>query len=132
MCVRVPGQLPAVFARRAETGRTLRETETSVLGIDHAEIGGALLEFWRFPSAVVETVRWHHAPSESTSHPIEASIIHVADIFAHSLELGASGEPAPPTLEMSAWNRLNLGTSFIRPAIDEVDRQFDDAISLFI
>ena len=132
ICLRAPEQLSAVFARRDATGQTLRETEASVFGVDHAEIGGALLEFWRFPAAIADTVRWHHAPGESAGHPVEASLIHVADIFAHSLELGASGEPAPPTLEMSAWNRLNLGTSSLRSAVDEVDRQFDDASSLFI
>ncbi|MBI3417506.1 MAG: HDOD domain-containing protein [Verrucomicrobia bacterium] len=132
MCLRVPEQLPVVFARRAETDRTLTEAETEVLGVNHAEIGSVLLERWLFAPAVVDTVRWHHAPHAAARYPLEASMIHVADILAHSLELGFSGEPLPPTLEMDAWNRLNLGPASLRTVVKEVDRQFDDALSLFI
>lgn len=132
MALRVPAQLSEAFARHDATEQTLTECETEVLGADHAEVGGALLAHWLFPAAMVETVRWHHAPGVTASHPQEASIVHVADILAHSLELGASGEALPPRLEMDAWNRLNLGTASLRTVVNEVDRQFDDALSLFI
>ena len=61
-----------------------------------------------------------------------ASLVHVADIVAHSLELGASGEPVPPKLEQVAWNRLGLEASILGTLVNELDRQFDDAVSLFL
>jgi putative nucleotidyltransferase with HDIG domain len=35
--------------------------ETEHLGIDHAEVGGWILEAWSLPPAIVEAVRLHHA-----------------------------------------------------------------------
>lgn len=37
------------------------------LGIDHAEIGAALLERWRLPLEIVEPIRFHHAPQDMPS-----------------------------------------------------------------
>jgi HD-like signal output (HDOD) protein len=34
--------------------------ETSAFGIDHAEVGGWLLEAWSLPAAIVDAVRVHH------------------------------------------------------------------------
>lgn len=36
--------------------------EESVIGISHPEIGGMLGEKWKFPSEVVEAIRWQHQP----------------------------------------------------------------------
>lgn len=37
--------------------------EQGAFGVDHAEVGGWLLEAWRLPTTVVESVRLHHAAS---------------------------------------------------------------------
>jgi len=35
--------------------------ETTNLGVDHAEVGGWILEAWSLPPAIIEAVRGHHA-----------------------------------------------------------------------
>ena len=35
--------------------------ETTNLGVDHAEVGGWILEAWSLPPAIIEAVRTHHA-----------------------------------------------------------------------
>lgn len=42
--------------------RELHEVEQEVLGLDHVEVGVKLMENWALPEALVEAVRWHHAP----------------------------------------------------------------------
>ncbi|MGA2191537.1 MAG: diguanylate cyclase, partial [Steroidobacteraceae bacterium] len=37
--------------------------ETARLGIDHAELGAWLLEYWKLPEALCRAVAWSHAPS---------------------------------------------------------------------
>jgi len=37
------------------------ETEQGAFGVDHAEVGAWLLEAWRLPATIVESVRLHHA-----------------------------------------------------------------------
>lgn len=48
----------------AHVGRiALPQVEHEWLGIDHAEVGARLMEQWKMPEAVVEAIRWHHAPT---------------------------------------------------------------------
>jgi two-component system, cell cycle response regulator len=39
----------------------LLETEDTRLGTNHALIGSQLMEAWRLPEAITQSVRWHHA-----------------------------------------------------------------------
>lgn len=42
--------------------------ERNVLGFDHAEVGGRLLERWRFPPELVLAVQFHHDPAQAPAH----------------------------------------------------------------
>ena len=42
---------------------SLPDVEAEWLGIHHAEVGARLMEQWKMPSAVIESIRWHHAPA---------------------------------------------------------------------
>ena len=43
--------------------------ETESLGIDHAEVGGWILEAWSLPPAIVEAVRLHHSTEPRVGLP---------------------------------------------------------------
>jgi putative nucleotidyltransferase with HDIG domain len=53
--------------------------EKKCCGIDHAAMGGYLLEQWKLPSEIVNAVTFHHAPSKEQKL---SSIIHLADYAA--------------------------------------------------
>jgi diguanylate cyclase (GGDEF)-like protein len=47
----------------SQEGRlSLSQIEEEWLGIQHAEVGARLMEHWKMPVAVIEAIRWHHAP----------------------------------------------------------------------
>jgi diguanylate cyclase (GGDEF)-like protein len=48
---------------RNASHRECRAHETARLGIDHAELGAWLLEYWKLPETLCRAVRWSHAPS---------------------------------------------------------------------
>lgn len=58
------------------------EAERQVIGVDHAEVGGALLAKWGLPQLIVEAVQHHHAP-KLKPRPQLSSVVHVADLLAH-------------------------------------------------
>jgi HD-like signal output (HDOD) protein len=91
-----------------------------------------LLEHWNFPPLLVESVRFHHEPHRAGLFPVGASLVHVADVVAHASELGSSGESVVPRLDGSAWNQLGIEIASLGALVDELDRQFDDAIALFL
>lgn len=46
-------------------GHPLSNLERDILGFDHRELGELVAKQWRFPEAVVATIRYHHDSSQS-------------------------------------------------------------------
>jgi putative nucleotidyltransferase with HDIG domain len=46
----------------APAGEPVHAIEQASFGVDHAEVGGWMLEAWSLPPAIVDAVRTHHAP----------------------------------------------------------------------
>lgn len=61
------------------------EAEQQIIGADHAMIGGMLMEKWRFPERLIDSVRRHH--SEITSDDMLLSCLFVADQVSKLLTL---------------------------------------------
>ncbi|MFQ5537928.1 MAG: HDOD domain-containing protein [Gemmatimonadota bacterium] len=114
----------------AESRAPLYTVEREVLGLDHARVGGALMEEWNFPPALLEAVRFHHDPLRASRFPAEVSAIHVSDIVAHALAWGKSGEPYVPPLKPPAWECLALDPALIPMVLEDAERQLDAAFHL--
>ena len=99
--------------------------EKELWGFDHAELGGRLLRSWRFPASLEHAVAAHHAYHPNTDNQ-DAALVHVADILAHVLRMGASGAHAAPPLSPAAWPQLNLPLSALGAAAAQAERQLDD------
>lgn len=60
------------------------EAEKLVLGTDHAEVGGALLQAWNLPEDIIEAVANHHHPVVDPEPKLSA-VAHLANYIAHRL-----------------------------------------------
>jgi HD-like signal output (HDOD) protein len=123
-------QAREILREARRTGAPLIELERAALGWDHATLGGDLLAAWGLPPSLVEPVAFHHAPGRAPAHPTEAAVVHVADALAHALELGSSGEHGVPALDPAAWTRVGLDPQALRDVLDQMDRQFEEAVHL--
>jgi len=108
--------------------RPLHECEREVLSCDHAQVGHALLSQWNFPGAFREAVGYHHSPRLASRYPVEASTVHVAEVAAHALRWGKSGEPKVPPFDPVAWDALGLDAEVLPRIVDEAERQLGAAI----
>ena len=61
---------------------------------------------------------------------METAVIHVADVIAHAMRLGNSGERFVPPLDSRAWERIGIPLSYLSETMDQVDRQINDAIKM--
>ncbi len=110
----------------------LHVAENQTFGTDHAGVGGMLLEVWMLPEMLQEAVSFHHIPNQSSRYPVAAAIVHVADIIAHSMELGTCGERYVPPLNAKAWEILDLPPSLLPSIVEQVDRQTSEAVEMFL
>jgi putative nucleotidyltransferase with HDIG domain len=82
------GAMAAVVEETERSGRSFLEAEKSILGVEHAEIGGRLLQRWNFPENLVQAVWQHHDPLKAHPHEWLAACVHVGDMLAHLLGCG--------------------------------------------
>lgn len=70
-------EVDRIVAMRREKQLASADAELEVLGADHAEIGGLILERWNLPEPVVNGVRYHHTPDFDGTGM--ARLVHVAE-----------------------------------------------------
>lgn len=104
----VPEDYAQALRRQSDEGARLFEAEHACLGLDHADVGGALARQWLLAPALVDSVALHHQPPEDGSAPL-ADLVHVADCVAHGLGLEGSADESVPSLALHSWRRLDMG-----------------------
>lgn len=121
-----------IIEKSSGTNELMHVVEKSVLGFDHAKLGGMLLKKWKLPADLVSAVNYHHIPSVDSGDNITTSIIHVADIIVHSLQYGSSGEKLVPILNDKAWNSLGLDVEMIGSIIEQLNVQYKEAVKFVL
>ena len=91
--------------------RPITEVEAEKLGATHAEVGAYLADWWHLPTSIVEAIRYHYTPAESSENRQLAYLIHVSDFIVHRLDVGASASGGPPSMEVTALQELGISLS---------------------
>lgn len=105
--------------------------EFTVLGIDHAEAGAALLEFWGLPQDIIEAVRWHHDPDRIEGDTFVADLVHVADALALSSGLGAGVDGLNYRASDAVMARLKVDTDTAEAVVCNILEGIDGLRELF-
>ena len=79
-----PDQAKDLFQIVSNTSESLYDAEASYLRCRHPEIGRFLFKKWKLPKPLEDSVFFHHRPT-SSNKPIEAGIVHIADIVVNGL-----------------------------------------------
>lgn len=91
-----------------EQNFTFREAEKEVIGIDHAELGGMVAENWKFSPMMIEIIRNHHLPQESSISEFESSIVYMADTICMMMGIGGGSDGLAYRFHRKAVERLGL------------------------
>jgi HD-like signal output (HDOD) protein len=130
--IRKPDLARSALIKANDSRELLHKVEYEEVGFDHATVGGALLRFWNLPASLEEIVTNHHNPTKSKRYPVETALIHLADVIVHVLKLGSSGERFVPPVDPQAWDCLGLSASVLPPALDLIERQYEEAARMII
>lgn len=123
---KAPGEAKQALTSCRANSELLYSVEPRIIGVDHCEVGRALLQSWNLPPVLDEVVTFHHRPRRAVSYPIETAIVHVADILAHGMQFGTSGESYIPPLDESAWKLLDFPISSLSTILDQLERDIAD------
>lgn len=86
-----------------------RAAERRILTFDHTELGEYVTRKWRFPEAVVDTIRYHHNPGEYTGeHRDAVAIVAIANALCTRKGLSAMGVSNVPIPESTVFMSLGI------------------------
>ncbi len=120
-----PKEALSSLRRARQASERLYQVEKKRLGCHHAQIGKYLLNRWRLPLIIENTVCFHHEPADAPD-PIPAAIVHVADLLVNALGIGTSGERLVPPLDARAWEALELPPSCFEVVVHQTIHQLNN------
>lgn len=103
-----------------ERGISFQHAERAVLGIDHTEVGGMLLQRWGLPEEIVAAARWHHDPDEYDGGARAiVDLVHIGDSLSLMAGLGLGRDGLNYLPSSPALQRLNLKTEQLEAVLSE-------------
>lgn len=102
-----------IIVRTGPSGLSFLEAEKEILGAEHAEIGGRLLQRWNFPENLVRAVWFHHHPAQAAPHDALAAVVHLGDIIAHYLGMAEGFESFAVHTRPEAFEILDLNPAMM-------------------
>lgn len=121
-------EFTVVLEHAREHDCALEESEQAILHFTHDELGAALAEQWKFPTATQEAIRSHHILNANAS-PL-ARVTHLANIFAHVLDLGGVERDFVPAIDAQAWRALQLTEPELPSMLAAIDAQAQSVMSI--
>jgi HD-like signal output (HDOD) protein len=126
-----------------ERGRlSERDAELEVLGIDHAELGAIVAEYWNLPHPLVRAIQFHHSPELAFAmdpfcrDPADAAahVVHVADLVSERVAARRKeGGPALPQEPLADATRaaLELDEAALDELVQSVDERLNDVLERY-
>jgi putative nucleotidyltransferase with HDIG domain len=121
-----PEEYQTAIHDASQQGISIFESEKNRFVENHANVGSWLAEKWRFPSNLIEAIKYHHAPHRSKCAPMETAIVHLSDILVRARGFGFAGDSFVPAIEPAAFELLDLTENDIK----EILREMDDSLEI--
>jgi putative nucleotidyltransferase with HDIG domain len=121
----LPDEFRAAQAYSIEQSISLHAAEQHIIGTDHTVIGGMLVEKWRFPRQLIETIRHHH--DEISPDNTVQSCLFIANQISKQLGLGNGGNPVVEELSPALAERFNGSLSDIIDKLGDISRLTSEA-----
>ncbi|HOQ09616.1 MAG TPA: HDOD domain-containing protein [Syntrophomonadaceae bacterium] len=96
------------------------QSEQSILGFDHAQVGAQVAEKWNLPPELVETIACHHEPEQAKVNPKLTAIIHLANVVCSTMGIGLGIDSLLYPVSSQALEILGLQPADVDVIISEM------------
>lgn len=125
-----PEHAKACMHEAAASGQSVYQAEKSIIGLNHTQISRYLLKKWRLPSELEDNIVYHHMPAQARQ-PIMAGIVQLADLIAHGLGIGSSGEISIPCFDDKLLDTIGISNSTVQMIIRQAVHQLGPMEAIF-
>ena len=84
----VSSAYPLFYRKLSDEDSSFSDTEKTILGIDHTEIGSNLARKWSFPQSLIDVIRYHHQPEDAAQNLELAHTVYLADLLMSRFNTG--------------------------------------------
>lgn len=96
-----------------EKEQSLLEAEKKVFSFTHADIGAWLAEKWNLPDGILDTILYHHNPSQATKKLKRVSVVHIADYIVSSGVFSVTKSNPNYPLEAASFEILGIREDYL-------------------
>ncbi|MEA3348368.1 MAG: HDOD domain-containing protein, partial [Pseudomonadota bacterium] len=120
------------FITLIQEGEELIDVEKKLLGFTHGEIGRILLDKWKLPRNLVETVHYHHQPEISTYAPRETLVVSLADSISNQFGFALEKEKPEndPETFIRRLQRLGLDPQWPTHEEEKIRKLAENVVSM--
>lgn len=102
---------------------SIADAEKEVMGINHADIGGQVMENWKIPAPIVAAVKYHHSVLEERRNGEHAQdsivdIVRLSDALCKREKIGYTGDRIIPDITEDLYSRLNMNEKLLDQVVD--------------
>ena len=120
------GQFRRVRLRVEKKEMLVYQAEEEVLGVNHAEIGGWLLQRWALPASLTAPIADHHDFHPWRRYAERTGLLHLADVLCRAEGFGNGGDRKIPRLAPEALELLDMSIDDVREIMDRMDEGMKD------
>ncbi|MDR3569800.1 MAG: HDOD domain-containing protein [Syntrophobacteraceae bacterium] len=102
-------------------GTDFFELEQRMFGFNHALVGGAITNQWRFAANIEEAIADHHQLDAATSPAELTQIVSAANCLCHKLSVGPTKKPDLDLTRVKSLKALGLTPERIEKILSEVE-----------
>lgn len=108
------------------------QAEDRVLGINHAELGGVMMENWGLPGEITDVVRYHLRPDEYHGQSLALDLVHIGSVLAKMIGVGLGADGLNYRPSTAVAERLKLTPAVVDAVSAQVITDLADIWHLFI
>jgi putative nucleotidyltransferase with HDIG domain len=121
----MPTEFKRALALSQANQSSLHLALRDIMGVDHGVVGAMLVEKWRLPSELVETIRHQHS-LELKDTPMIACVF-AANQISKRLKFGSGGNPFVEAFPPQVVHRLGGSIDEVIDSLGDLSHVFDEA-----
>ncbi|MFC1467891.1 HDOD domain-containing protein [Verrucomicrobiota bacterium] len=103
-----------------------QEAETRLLGVNHAEVAAELLNNWKLPESLSETIRWHLDPNGFPGEDkLSVDLLHASNAITMLRGIGLGIDGYSYALCKETEERLQLTPELIERLLSNLDDEIE-------
>ena len=128
-------EMLAVLQKTREKDLSFIEAEQEVMGLNHTDIGGKVMNTWNIPLPVTVVVKHHHQKVDERngtefSQDLIVDIVRLSDVICKQEHIGYTGDTVEVEVTEELWKRLPIDVKYVEELVAKSNEEVEKAAIL--